>query len=272
MSDNVNLSILSLLLELPDADEALVPQTKLTTFTKFYELPLEIRQLIWRHSFPPGRTIRLDTDWYCTCCLKFQHKPTYPTTLWVNQESRAETLLFYRYYKIDDDDNIEDIDQFYPMCFNPLRDKLYFTSYHLLFGYFRVWMKEFVRNQPTAFDKVTELAIDFGVEKVGWCDNYGWTSELKDELREMTNSDPAFLGPLRYFSSLETLFLVVTLEKKMSREDEDECKQEIKEHFERLQADNSNFKVPEIVMSPWNKPGRRFYKGPQINMTAFTKP
>jgi hypothetical protein len=266
----MDLSTFSLLQELPDAAEDLAPQMKLDSFTNFPDLPRELCQQIWRCAFPPGRVIRLDTDWYCSCCPKFQNKPTYPTTLWVNKESRTETLLFYRTFEIDEDDNIEDIAQIYPMCFNPCRDMLYFTSYHLLHGYFRVWMKEFVRNQPTAFDQVEELAIDFGVERIGFATCYGWTEELKDELRRTDHEEPAFRGPLRYFPNLTKLILIVTLEKKMSRIDEIECKIELVEHFRRLRVEDSKFKVPEIVISPWNNPGR-FEGGPQIDSSAWNK-
>jgi RNase H-fold protein (predicted Holliday junction resolvase) len=100
-------------------------------------------------------------------------------------------------------------------------------------------LKEFVRNQPTAFDQIKELAIDFGVEKVGFATSYGWTEELKDELRRTDHGEAAFRGPLRYFPNLTKLILIVTLEKKMSRTDEIECKIELVEHFERLRMEDS---------------------------------
>lgn len=269
MSHNPTISTLSLLHQLPDPHEDLAPQTKLTAFPPFPRLPLELRQHIWRAAFPPSRTLRLDTDHYCTCCLVFQHKPTYPSTLWVCRESRAETLRLYRYFAIDVE--TEDLDRFYPMCFSPRRDNLYFTSYNLLWGWFRVWLAAFIRCQPAALDSVTELAIDFGVEKIGWCWNYGWTNELRDELRRDIQLDAP--PPLFYFPHLETLFLVVTKEKRMGPEEERECKDELRAHFQRLRTATGDpgFQVPEIVVSAWDKPGR-FYKGPQIDSSAFTKP
>lgn len=93
---------------------------------------------------------------------------------------------------------------------------------------------------------------------------------MRDELRRTDHEEPARRGPLRYFRNLTRLLLIATLEKKMSRAEEIECKTELVEHFKRLQREDPKFKIPEIVLSPWNKPGR-LEGGPQIDSSAWDK-
>jgi hypothetical protein len=80
--------------ELPDSDQELYIQHT-STFTPFSELPLEIRQKIWRDTFPK-----------VTHCLFFRNARSHkrdltfpkksPIASRVNQESRMETLRNYR--------------------------------------------------------------------------------------------------------------------------------------------------------------------------------
>ncbi len=56
-----------------------------TTGATFPKLPFELRSRIWRYSFPPPRSIRLAAD----------DKSEFPVTLWINYESRTETLKYY---------------------------------------------------------------------------------------------------------------------------------------------------------------------------------
>ncbi|PMD46027.1 hypothetical protein L207DRAFT_576908 [Hyaloscypha variabilis F] len=58
-----------------------------TSFTLFPKLPKEIHLNIWHNAFPPPRIVRLDRKW---------DRAKFPVTLWVNVESRAETLMHYR--------------------------------------------------------------------------------------------------------------------------------------------------------------------------------
>ncbi|KAF7898091.1 hypothetical protein EAF00_004537 [Botryotinia globosa] len=98
--------------------------TKELSFTCFSRLPFEIRNQIWQSAFQ-GRTVTLHVHTANKSChyrsfisrgLKItldSVQATMPTTLWVNQESRNETLFHYK-------DLIQN-----PALF---RDPLYFNS------------------------------------------------------------------------------------------------------------------------------------------------
>ncbi|QSZ36885.1 hypothetical protein DSL72_006768 [Monilinia vaccinii-corymbosi] len=102
-------------------------------FTCFPRFPLEIRQLIWRYSFE-GRTVSLhvrsesfgfpnDT----TLPIPFSLDKVYakmPITLWINQESRTETLVHYK-------DLIQNPALFRdPVYFHPDIDTMALESYY----------------------------------------------------------------------------------------------------------------------------------------------
>lgn len=91
-----------LCLELPDPDLLLFEQ-RLGSFTCFPDLPIELRTIIWRFSFPRGRKVhvknpennRLNTrDNPNTLSFKSRHQA--PSTFRVNCESRTVSLKYYR--------------------------------------------------------------------------------------------------------------------------------------------------------------------------------
>jgi hypothetical protein len=57
-----------------------------TRFTLFPKLPVELRLKAWRYAFPPPRTLRI---------VQIKQKLEFPVTLWINSESRTETLKVY---------------------------------------------------------------------------------------------------------------------------------------------------------------------------------
>ncbi|KAF4636590.1 hypothetical protein G7Y89_g1483 [Cudoniella acicularis] len=75
---------------LPDPDEELSVQThfSLSEFTLFAKLPLEVRLMIWRATFPKGRIIilnrRLRSDYDCCCCIYRSQRPVFLRTLWIS--------------------------------------------------------------------------------------------------------------------------------------------------------------------------------------------
>ena len=81
-----------LLFELPDPNQHLFIQILLTAFILFPQLPLEIRLMIWRESFPGPRRIDIklgqfprQTSGLCRPVISLK----------INQESRSETLKCY---------------------------------------------------------------------------------------------------------------------------------------------------------------------------------
>ena len=104
-------------LELPDQGQLLFSQTLLSDleeFQLFSRLPIELRIMIWRLSFPPGRKVVLELNpcYSCETFTAFQlqgraiAEPAplhdrrtelpHPVTLHTNRESRQETLKHYR--------------------------------------------------------------------------------------------------------------------------------------------------------------------------------
>jgi hypothetical protein len=88
--------------ELPDSECSIVVQNleseNLQQFTVFKELVPELRAKIWRETFPPPRFVRLDwAEWGRWDKYKDQKPsgPLPPVTLYVNRESRYETLKHY---------------------------------------------------------------------------------------------------------------------------------------------------------------------------------
>jgi hypothetical protein len=79
-----------------------------TTGATFPKLPFELRPRIWRYIFPPPRTVRLAAD----------EKPEFPVTLWINYESRTETLKYYVLFnnEIPQDSGLSGV-----RCFSPSR-------------------------------------------------------------------------------------------------------------------------------------------------------
>ncbi|KAH8744576.1 hypothetical protein BGZ57DRAFT_719052, partial [Hyaloscypha finlandica] len=68
----------------------------LQTFQKFPELPLEVRQKIWRHALPGPRVLQVIREKSST---KYRAKPAsygghQPSILSVSRESREEALRF----------------------------------------------------------------------------------------------------------------------------------------------------------------------------------
>ncbi|KAG4437338.1 hypothetical protein IFR05_007190 [Cadophora sp. M221] len=107
MSDSYSLDLAD---ELPDLYEQLFFQLgpALEEFIVFPKLPLEVRLMIWRFAFPPGRHAILDLNTFAHLHVarygeapderrRFgieSHCPL-PKTLYINSESRCETLRHY---------------------------------------------------------------------------------------------------------------------------------------------------------------------------------
>lgn len=71
------------------------PAAEFRTFELFPKPPIEIRRMIWRATFRPRRHVWSYEDGTATCCrrLGLTHPPV---TLFVNKESREESLKCYK--------------------------------------------------------------------------------------------------------------------------------------------------------------------------------
>jgi hypothetical protein len=86
------------LFELPDPTEELFYQAP-DTFWLFSKLPLEIRQNIWRQTFPRRTHMMLNSPYRCLRLMQ-KHAPPPPVSSQVNFESRQETLLHYKVFQL----------------------------------------------------------------------------------------------------------------------------------------------------------------------------
>jgi hypothetical protein len=83
-------------LKIDDPYQQVSPRRDLGKFSLFPKFPKELRLQIWREAFPDGQHINLDVPRYGTRTRDFfvghSKGDQLPPTLFVNRESRAETL------------------------------------------------------------------------------------------------------------------------------------------------------------------------------------
>lgn len=100
---------------------AQISDNGLTEFTRFSELPTELRLKIWRCMFPRGRLMDLSAVLTVPKDYRF---PTPPMTLSVNHESRTETLRRYWVLRQEHIDVRKSHPTFHQLHFNPQIDSL----------------------------------------------------------------------------------------------------------------------------------------------------
>ena len=69
------------------------------TFQQFARLPIEIRLMVWRATFPKDKsntTLVFELEEGMRACMRDRHYKCSPVSLYINQESRNETLKYYR--------------------------------------------------------------------------------------------------------------------------------------------------------------------------------
>jgi len=108
-------------LELVDLKQQLFPQP--SVFTLFHKLPTELRLKIWRRTFSSPRQIELGEVYPWRC------EPRIPVSIWINVESRSETL---KHYFLLDPRLLEPPFSRRPaLCFDPTKDLLCMNFYNL---------------------------------------------------------------------------------------------------------------------------------------------
>ena len=159
--------------ELPNPDQELFIQlgNSLSEFTLFQKLPLEVRLKVWRSAFPRSRKCFLDyipdhseytgeynleTD---KAFLQQEFDPL-PSTLFINRESRAETLRFYclaGYVCGGHEFSPRFTNK--PLCFAPTRDvaRIVFPSF---WGDdFATWLNHLDHQMPKGLKSIRCLEI-----------------------------------------------------------------------------------------------------------------
>jgi hypothetical protein len=101
-------------------NQQLHPQPPL--FALFPKLPRELRLKIWHHTFPNPRKVTVGN------LMDYQARSTIPISMWINAESRSETLKHY--FMLDPrllDSPLRDRPV---LCFDPLKDLLCMDFYY----------------------------------------------------------------------------------------------------------------------------------------------
>lgn len=125
-------------------------QKPLTEFTLFPDLPIEVRLRIIRMLFPKDREIRLRVQYRHGEYTKDDFGFPPPISLWINKESRIETLKHYHFFSqvLAFDDSASSI-AIKPHCYciNPHLDKL-------SVGFQSLWNHNYSLFLKTAFKEI----------------------------------------------------------------------------------------------------------------------
>lgn len=102
-------------------------------FTQFPDLPTELRLQIWHHTFPSARNVYIGSPFHNELCMRRskhadpealpEPKP-FPISMWINQESRTETLKCH-FILHPKSVNFHKTIGRSPLCLNPVRDSVY---------------------------------------------------------------------------------------------------------------------------------------------------
>lgn len=140
-----------------------------TKFNLLPELPIEIRLQIFRAMFPGPRHVCLDADFHWTfnyeASVQSQNRLPLPPTLFINQESRAETLKHYYVVFKHDSTAFKGYEPFAerPFVFNPTVDSAYITfgSLHGGTNYrrFDAWVEYLNTQLPGGTNAIQSLEI-----------------------------------------------------------------------------------------------------------------
>jgi len=240
---------------LPDHDQELFcQQCPLRCFTMFSRLPKELRLQIWTYSMPRGRLLKIRE-------IPTLEAPTChaapPMTLFINRESRAESLSHYQLLFKDYTSLSDTFRRPTPIYFYPNADTIFFENQRfwtiaaqsrsleeyglnfnsiksIRFEYYRPYSRRIPQRAPPRLDYFIGLS--------------GNTLDLTARV------------PLRYFPNLERVVLHAARnyrgESSIKEEDVDAEKQILTGLFEDLKQYMPQFKVPEfeIILPGTKKP------------------
>jgi hypothetical protein len=137
-------------------------QKAATEFPRFLELPVQVREQIWRELFPTDRELHLRVQYRCGEYLKRDFGFPPPVTFYVNRESRAETEKYYRFFS-----QIQVFEEsvrglvFNPFCYciNPSLDKLSVSFQSLWNLNYSCFLRTLLREFPDCRKEVRVLEV-----------------------------------------------------------------------------------------------------------------
>jgi hypothetical protein len=182
------------------------------TFTLFPRLPIELRLKIWRLGFPRGRQVSFaafapgispkDSE---VIRKKDLLGSPLPITLFVNNESRTETMKHYLMVSRRYTDRLRTVNE-EPFCYNPNLDLAWIAPLTILGHYHTNWMGYLKSKAPEAFSKTKVLEVRF------WDWDTAFNSErIHGERFKMVANyghNEWQMEPFLYFTSLEHLKLI----------------------------------------------------------------
>jgi len=132
------------------------------TFTRFPNLPIELRLMIWRHAFPPSRRIKIYyfEEMEMGSTVELGILPL-PFTLHVNSESRRETLKHYCVVFRQDFPHNRTQPQYkeLPLCFDPAKDYLYLPIWSIGMDSQFEWIQYLDSKIPGGLEMIRFLEI-----------------------------------------------------------------------------------------------------------------
>ena len=179
------LSILSL--HLPDPEGKIVAQIldpiktdKLDTFHCFPSLIKELQIKIWQFAFPPPRRVEVRPNRFCrqkkphcsSCKCRAKHTAPLPTTLYVNHQSREETLRHYRLVWMKSETQGTFNGKVKPLCFDPSRDFLYTDMFDMMCCTRSDWMTPLIAHRFLNRDCFKDVKV-LEVRSWEWYDRIG---------------------------------------------------------------------------------------------------
>jgi hypothetical protein len=262
LDDNVaNLALLTI--GLPDPDQQLfLRNTGLEVFDIFDKLPTEIRLVIWRAALPPPRIVHLESECLWAQSSRFfsrsriqQKAPPYPASLYVNRESRSETLKHYRLIPV----NVAALHKhlfpgpyfFGPkrsICVDIKRDLMVFSSMFNFFEFSTFHSIEFDLSGG-GFEGVPLLVLD-GIDNVSFRYNpkvkrYSFLEEFPS-LKRLVILAPDYLGEN---------FITDTSERGGQYH-----RQQVELYMKGLAGDDTGRTTPEVLLMPQHKVDTSFQR------------
>lgn len=123
--------------------------------------PLELRLKIWQYTFPNPRRVRLDLS-----VLSSPPPTKLPVTMFVNHESRTETLKHYIVVFPTDIFDFSSGPVTPPFCFNPSTDSLYYRAESAesdsMRASFPKWLDYLGSKLPGGLTSISYLCIIWG--------------------------------------------------------------------------------------------------------------
>jgi hypothetical protein len=254
--DTLNQSLF-LLLELPDRDQDLFvqhPGRGATEFTRFPELPVEIRLMIWRGAFRGPKLVPLISQWS-------SHLPTYrpphPSILCVSRESRLEALKHYLMFFLKAEEYIDPNNGEYGpdgllishdmawrsrqlprvTCLKTGIDTLVMNLHHCCEQAVIPELRLFAQRAEQ-YPPITRLAlINARISAFTW--------SLGDAFRPRSNNTPNFLG-LICFHYLDELW-IITADDALPDTFEEECRASLTKMFEWEKKRVPKCNIPEVI-------------------------